>query len=133
MSTVDWHTHEPEALGEAIPGVPLSVLEISEKVDPGEASPSTRLLLLSLSPPSSVSQRMAMILPAGPLLGCPDLPPTGFPLFVFELPVLLHFPLVSCLIIYTCSIRNANINKIHTYDSFNPAPTSYAKLPLPVS
>jgi hypothetical protein len=110
MSTVDWHTHEPEALGEAIPGVPLSVPEISEKVDPGEASPSTPLLLLSLSPPSSVSQRMAMSLPAGLLLECPDLSPTGLPLFVFELPVLLHFPLVSCFIIYSCSIRNARVN-----------------------
>jgi len=52
-----------------------------------------------------------MILPAELLSESPDLSPTGFPLFVFELPVLLHFPLVSCLIVYSCSIRKASINK----------------------
>ena len=99
MSTVDLHIHEPEALREAISEVPLSVPEISGEVDPGEASPSTPLFCLSLSPPSSVLQRMAMILPDGLLPECPDLSLTGLPLFVFELPVLLHFLLVSCFII----------------------------------
>ena len=99
VSTIDLHTHESEALREVILEVPLSVREISGKADQGEASPSTLLFLLSLSPPSSVSQRMAMILPAELLLECPNLSPTGLPLVVFELPVLLHFPLVSCITI----------------------------------
>jgi hypothetical protein len=99
VSTIDLHTHEPEALREVPPEVPLSVREINGKADRGEASPSTLLFLLSLSPPSSVSQRMAMILPAVLLLECPDPSPTGLQPFVFELPVLLHFPLVSCIII----------------------------------
>jgi len=99
VSTIDLHTHEPEALQEVIPEVPLSVRETSGKAGRGEASPSTPLFLLSLSPPSSVSQRMAMILPAGLLLECPNLSPTWLPLVVFELPVLLHFPLVSCITI----------------------------------
>jgi hypothetical protein len=99
VSTIDLHTHEPEALREVIPEVPPSVRETSGKAGRGEASPSTLLSLLSLSPPSSVLQRMAMILPAGLLLECPNLSPTGLPLVVFELPVLLHFPLVSCITI----------------------------------
>jgi hypothetical protein len=99
VSTVDLDNHEPEALREVIPEVPLSVPEISGTVDRDEASPSTLLFLLSLSPPSSVLRRMAMILPAGLLLECPDPSPTGLPLFVFELPVLPHFPLVSYIIV----------------------------------
>jgi len=99
VSTIDLHTHEPEALREVIPEVPLAVRETSGMAGQGEASPATLLFLLSLSPPSSVSQRMAMILPAELLLECPNLSPTGLPLVVFELPVLLHFPLVSCITI----------------------------------
>jgi hypothetical protein len=97
VSTVDFHTHEPEASLEVIPEVPLSVRETSEKAGRGEASPSTLLFLLSLSAPASVSQRMAMILSAGLLLECQYLSPTGLLLVVFELPVLLHFLLVSCI------------------------------------
>lgn len=99
MSTVDSHTHEPEALREAIPEVPPSVPETSGRAGPGEASPSTLLFLLSLTPPSSVSQRMAMILPAEIPLESPDHFPGGLPHVVFELPMLLHFPLVSCNIV----------------------------------
>jgi hypothetical protein len=99
MSTIDFHTHEPEALPEVIPEVPPSVRETSGKAGRGEASPSTLLFLLSLSPPSSVSQRMAMTLSAGLLLECQNLSPIGLLLVVFELPVLLHFLLVSCITI----------------------------------
>jgi len=110
VSKVDLHNHEPEALQEVTPEVPPSVREISGAVDRDEASPSMLPFFLSLSPPSSVSQRMAMTLPAGLLLECPDPSPTGLPLFVFELPVLSHFPLVSCIIIYSCSISYAIVN-----------------------
>jgi hypothetical protein len=53
-NTIDFHTHEPEALPGVIPEVPLSVRETSKKAGRGEASPSTLLFLLSLSPPTSV-------------------------------------------------------------------------------
>lgn len=99
VSTIDSHTHEPEALREVIPGVPLSVRETSGKAGRGEALPSMLLFLLSLSPPPSVSQRMVMPLPAGLLPEYPNLSPIGLPLVVFELPVLLHFLLVSCIIV----------------------------------
>jgi len=112
VSIVDLYTHEPEALRGVVPAVPPSASEISGKVAPDEASPPMLLFLLSLSPPSSVSQRTAMILPAGLLLECPDPSPTGLPLFVFELLVPPHFLLVSCIIIYSCIIRNAIINNI---------------------
>jgi hypothetical protein len=46
-----------------------------------------------------VSQKMAMILSAGLLLECHNLSPIGLLLVVFELPVLLHFLLVSCITI----------------------------------
>jgi hypothetical protein len=111
VSKVDSHTHKPEALREVIPEVPLSVPGTNGKGDPGEASPSTPLFLLSLSPPSSVLQRMAMILPAGLPLEYPNLFPIELLLAVFELPALLHFPLVSCITIYSCSIRNARVNR----------------------
>jgi hypothetical protein len=99
VSTIDWHTHEPEGLREVIPEVPFSVREITGKSDQGEALPSMLLSLLSLPDPSSVSQRTVLPLPAGLLLECPYLAPTGLPLVVFELPVLLHFLLVSCIIV----------------------------------
>jgi hypothetical protein len=54
VSTIDFHTHEPEALPEVIPKIPLFVREISEKAGRGEASPSMLLFLLPLSLPSSV-------------------------------------------------------------------------------
>jgi hypothetical protein len=99
VSIIDFHTHEPEALLEVIPEVPLSVRETNEQADRGEAWPSTLLSLLSLSSFSSVSQRMAMTLSAGLLLECHNLSPTGLLLVVFEFPVLLHFLLVSCITI----------------------------------
>ena len=99
VSTIDSHTHEPEALREVNPEVPLSVRETSGKADRGEASPSTFPFLPSLPPPSSVSQRMVMPLPAGLLPECPNLSPIGLPLVVSELPVLLYFLLVSCITI----------------------------------
>jgi hypothetical protein len=95
VSIIDLHTHEPEALPGVIPRVPLPVPETNGNVAPGEASPPTLLFLLSLPPPSSVSQRMAMIPPAGIPPEYPDHFPTGLLLVVFELPMLLHFPLVS--------------------------------------
>lgn len=100
VSKVDSHTHEPEALQEVIPEVSPSVPGTSEKADRGEASPSTLAFVPSLSPPSSVLQKMAMIPPDGLPLECPGLSPTGLLLAVSELPVLLHFPLVSCIIVY---------------------------------
>ena len=99
VSTIDSHTHEPEVLQGVVPEVPLSVRGTSGKAGQGEVLPPTLLFLLSLPPPSSVLQRMAMLLPAGLLLECPNLSPTGLPLVVFELPVLLHFLLVSCITI----------------------------------
>jgi len=111
VSKVDLHTHEPEALQEVIPEVPLSVLGTNGKAGPGEVSPSTLVFLLSLSPPSSVLQKMAMIPLAGLPLECLSLSPTGLLLAVFELPVLLHFPLASCIILYYCSISNARLSK----------------------
>jgi hypothetical protein len=99
VSTIDFHTHEQEALREVIPEVPLSAGETTGKADQGEALPSTLLSLLSLPDPSSVSQRTVLPLSAGLLLECPYLAPTGLPLVVFALPVLLHFLLVSCIII----------------------------------
>jgi len=99
VSTVDLHTHEPKALREVIPEVPLSALGTNGKADRDEVSPPALLFLLSLSPPSSVSQKMAMTLPVGLPLEYPGPSPIGLPLVVFEPPVLLHFPLVSCIII----------------------------------
>jgi len=99
VSIVDLHTHEQEVLQGVVPEVPLSVLETNEKVALGEVLPPTLLFLLSLTPPSNVLQRMAMILLAGLPLECLDLFPRGLLLAVFELPISLHFPLASCIII----------------------------------
>jgi hypothetical protein len=51
-----------------------------------------------------------MILSAGLFLECQNLSPTGLLLAVFELPVPLRFLLVSCIAIWSCSIRNARVN-----------------------
>lgn len=99
VSIVDLQTHEQEVLRGVVPEVPLSVPETSEKVVPGEVLPPTLLFLLSLSPPSSVLQRMATILLAGLPLEYPDPFPRRLLLVVSELPISLHFPLASCIII----------------------------------
>jgi hypothetical protein len=99
VSIVDLYTHEQEVLRGVVLEVPLSVPETNGKVALGDVLPPTLLLLLSLTPPSSVLRMMAMTPLAGLPLECPDLFPRVLPLVVFELPISLHFPLASCIII----------------------------------
>jgi len=95
MSIVDLHTHEQLAPSEVVREVSPSVPGTNEEVALDGVSPPAPFSRLSLLLPSSVLQRMAMILLAGLLLECPGLVPRGILPTVFAPPILLHFLLVS--------------------------------------